>query len=81
VGSGKARSFVDLARAVYAANGRAAAISFRDMPGELRAHYQYFTEARLGRLRAAGYARPFTALEEGVASYVRDFLLAPDPHA
>ena len=81
VGSGKARSFLDLVRAVYAANGRAAAISFRDMPGELRAHYQYFTEARLGRLRAAGYARPFTALEEGVASYVRDFLLAPDPHA
>jgi ADP-L-glycero-D-manno-heptose 6-epimerase len=81
VGSGKARSFHDLARAVYAANGREAAIVFREMPAELRDHYQYFTEARLDRLRAAGYAHEFLPLEEGVRRYVQDFLLAADSHA
>jgi ADP-L-glycero-D-manno-heptose 6-epimerase len=81
VGSGKARSFLDLARAVYAANGRNAEIVFRDMPVELRAHYQYFTEAKLARLRAAGYAKAFLPLEEGVRRYVQDYLLAADSHA
>jgi ADP-L-glycero-D-manno-heptose 6-epimerase len=80
VGSGRARSFLDLARAVYAVCGRDPAIVFRDMPPELRAHYQYFTEARLDRLRAAGYDRPFTPLEEGVARYVRGHLAAADPY-
>jgi ADP-L-glycero-D-manno-heptose 6-epimerase len=81
IGSGKARSFLDLARAVYAANGRDADIVFRDMPAELRDHYQYFTEARLERLRAVGYAREFLPLEEGIRRYVQDFLLAADAHA
>ena len=81
VGSGKARSFLDLARAVYAANGRNADIVFRDMPVELRAHYQYFTEAKLARLRKAGYAKAFLPLEEGVRRYVQDYLLAADSHS
>jgi ADP-L-glycero-D-manno-heptose 6-epimerase len=80
VGSGRARSFLDLARAVYAACERPPAIVFRDMPEALRAHYQYFTEARLDRLRAAGWSRPFAELEDGVARYVRGHLAAPDPY-
>ena len=80
VGSGRARSFLDMARAVYAACDRNASIVFRDMPEELRAHYQYFTQARLDRLRAVGYAWPFTELEDGVARYVRGHLATPDPY-
>ena len=45
-----------------------------------RAHYQYFTEARMERLRAAGYTQPFTSLEDGVASYVRGYLQTNDPY-
>ena len=51
------------------------------MPESLRPKYQYFTEARMDRLRAAGYARPFTTLEDGVATYVRSYLGADDPYA
>jgi ADP-L-glycero-D-manno-heptose 6-epimerase len=50
------------------------------MPADLRGKYQYFTEAPLDRLRAAGYAAPMTALEEGVGRYIRDFLMREDPH-
>lgn len=79
-GTGQARSFADLAKACFAAMGRSPEIEFIDTPESLRAHYQYFTEARMDRLRAAGYARPFTTLEEGVASYIRDFLQTNDPY-
>ncbi|MFQ3623542.1 MAG: ADP-glyceromanno-heptose 6-epimerase [Acetobacteraceae bacterium] len=74
VGTGRARTYLDVANAVFAALGRAPEILFVDTPEPLRAHYQYFTEARMDRLRAAGYQRPFTSLEEGVASYVRGYL-------
>jgi len=80
VGSGRARSFLDLVRAMFAGMGQPERIEFVDMPGDLRGKYQYFTEAPLNRLRAAGYDRPMTALEDGVARYVRDFLMRPDPH-
>ena len=80
VGSGEARSFLDLVRAMAAAMGQDDRIEFVDMPTDLRGKYQYFTEAPLARLRAAGYAAPMTRLEEGVGSYVRDFLMQPDPH-
>lgn len=80
VGTGKARSFADLARATFAALGREPAIEYIDMPVELRGKYQYFTEARMDRLRAAGYDRPFTELEEGVRMYVQDFLSTDDPY-
>ncbi|MBL8837841.1 MAG: ADP-glyceromanno-heptose 6-epimerase [Alphaproteobacteria bacterium] len=79
VGTGKARSFLDLARATYMAAGRNAAVEFVDVPAALRAQYQYFTEARMERLRAAGYARPFTSLEDGVTQYVR-ILDSSDPY-
>ena len=75
VGTGRARTYLDLVHAVFAALNRPAEIQFIDTPAHLRGQYQYFTEARLERLRAAGYAKPFTSLEEGVARYVRDHLV------
>jgi ADP-L-glycero-D-manno-heptose 6-epimerase len=80
VGSGKARSFLDVANAIFAALGREPAIEFIDMPEALRARYQYFTEARTDRLRLAGYRRPSTAVEAGVADYVTRYLTASDPY-
>jgi len=80
LGTGQARSFVDLAVAVYGALGRECAIDYVDTPEEIRDRYQYFTQARMDRLREAGYGAPFTALEEGVGRYVREFLDAPDPY-
>jgi ADP-L-glycero-D-manno-heptose 6-epimerase len=80
VGTGKARSFADLARAVFAAMDRPENISYVPTPEAIRDKYQYFTEARMGRLRAAGYDKPFTELEDGVARYVRDYLSHADPY-
>lgn len=82
IGSGTARTFLDLTRAIYAALGRNADIRFIPMPDDLRGKYQYFTEARMDRLRAAGFAHPPTTVEDGVRSYVQDVLLnAEDPFA
>jgi ADP-L-glycero-D-manno-heptose 6-epimerase len=80
VGTGKARSFRDLASAVFRALGRAPAIDYVDTPLAIRDKYQYFTEARMERLRAAGYVKPFTALEDGVTAYVRHYLETVDPY-
>lgn len=80
VGSGQARSFNDLIAALFQALGREPAIDYIEMPESLRAKYQYFTQADLGRLRAAGYAAAMTGLEDGVADYVRNFLSQPDPY-
>jgi ADP-L-glycero-D-manno-heptose 6-epimerase len=80
LGSGRAQSFLDLVRAMFAALGRAPDIRFVDMPADLAGKYQYFTEAPLERLRAAGYAGQMTPLEEGVRRYVQDFLATPDPY-
>lgn len=71
VGSGTARTFLDLARATFAAMGRPEKIEFIDTPVNLRPTYQYFTEAPMARLRAAGFATQPTSLEEGVRQYVR----------
>ena len=79
LGTGKARSFADLAAAVYGTLGRECTIDYVDTPEEIRDRYQYFTEARMEHLREAGYAAPFTALEEGVGRYVREFLDTTDP--
>lgn len=80
LGSGRARSFLDLTRAVYAALGQAEAIEFIDMPADLTGKYQYFTEAPIDRLRAAGFNAQMTPLEEGVRRYVQDFLATEDPY-
>jgi len=81
VGSGTARSFLDLVRAMYAGLGRNVAIEFIDMPADLRGLYQSFTEAPMAKLRAAGFNHKATALEDGVGRYVRDYLMQSDPHA
>lgn len=78
LGSGRARTFLDLARATFAALGAPERIEFIDTPPDIRAHYQYFTEANMTRLREAGYARTSTPLELGVARYV-EALLARQP--
>jgi ADP-L-glycero-D-manno-heptose 6-epimerase len=70
LGSGRARTFLDLGRATFAALGAPEQIDFVDTPLDIRAHYQYFTEARMARLANAGYRCPATSLEEGVARYV-----------
>ncbi len=80
LGSGEARSFADLARAVFAAAGREPEISYVDTPLVIRDKYQYFTEADMTRLKAAGYARPFTELEAGVSDYVGRYLSQEDPY-
>lgn len=80
LGTGKARSFKDLANATFAAVGKPAAIHYIDMPEELRTKYQYFTEAKIDRLRAAGYTAPFTTLEEGVRDYVQQHLAQEDAY-
>ena len=74
VGTGQARSFADLARAVFAAVDRPPAISYREMPDSLRGRYQYFTQADTAKLHAAGLAPNFHSLEDGLAAYVRDDL-------
>ena len=78
LGTGKARSFHDLASAVYKAAGKTPQITYRDMPEEIRAKYQYFTEANMTKLRTAGYAALFTSLEDGVRMYVQDYLVKED---
>jgi ADP-L-glycero-D-manno-heptose 6-epimerase len=80
VGTGRARSWLDLMGALYGALGREPSITWTDVPPELRERYQYFTEARMERLRAAGYVRPFLSVEEGVRDYVQRFLATDDPY-
>ncbi len=80
VGTGRARSFADLAGAVFAALGRNPAIDYIATPQAIRDKYQYFTQARMERLAAAGYDKPFTTLEAGVASYIREHLSRNDPY-
>jgi len=80
IGSGRARSFADLIGALAAACGRAPRIEYVDMPEALRPAYQYFTEAPLGRLRAAGYDGQFAPLEAAVADFVAGYLARPDPY-
>ncbi|MBU6461535.1 MAG: ADP-glyceromanno-heptose 6-epimerase [Bradyrhizobium sp.] len=74
VGTGKARSFKDLILAAYAALGTRPNIEYVEMPAPIRDSYQYFTQSDVDRLRRAGYNGGFTALEDSVGSYVRDFL-------
>jgi ADP-L-glycero-D-manno-heptose 6-epimerase len=80
LGSGRARSFLDLAAALYRAAGKEPRVQFIDTPPAMRDHYQYFTEAKMDRLRGMGYTAPFTGLEEGIGRYVTEFLGAKDPY-
>ena len=75
LGSGKARTFLDLARAVFAALGKDERIEFIDTPADIRDKYQYYTEANMAKLKGIGYDKPFTSLEEGVGDYVTNYLI------
>jgi len=74
LGTGKARTFLDLVRATFKAMGKEEHISFIDTPEDIRDKYQYFTEADMNKLRNSGYVQPFTSLEEGVEDYVTKYL-------
>ncbi|GAC1308809.1 MAG: ADP-glyceromanno-heptose 6-epimerase [Steroidobacteraceae bacterium] len=78
LGTGSARSFVDLVRAVAKALQTEASIDYVDMPESIRANYQYFTQADMAKLRNCGYTHGFHSLEEGVADYVQHYLMQPD---
>ena len=75
LGTGKARSFVDLARATFAALELEPNIEFIDTPEDIRDKYQYFTEANMDKLRSVGYEKEFTSLEIGVDDYVKNYLM------
>ncbi|MDX1912274.1 MAG: ADP-glyceromanno-heptose 6-epimerase [Saprospiraceae bacterium] len=75
LGTGKARTFYDLASGTFHAMGLPPRISFVDTPADIRDTYQYFTQADMSKLRAAGYLEPFIGLEEGIADYVQRYLL------
>lgn len=75
LGSGKARTFVDLAKATFKATGIDENIEFIDTPEDIRDKYQYFTEANMAKLKSIGYSKPFHTLEEGVHDYVTNYLL------
>lgn len=74
LGTGEARTFLDLANNTFASLSKASNISFIDTPADIRDKYQYFTEADMSKLRKAGYSAPFHSLEEGVADYVKNYL-------
>lgn len=73
-GTGVARTWLDLARALFAAMDRAPRIRFIDIPESIRERYQYHTQADLTRVRQSGYTEPFLSIEEGVRRYVQEYL-------
>ncbi|HTV76160.1 MAG TPA: ADP-glyceromanno-heptose 6-epimerase [Candidatus Baltobacteraceae bacterium] len=75
IGSGGARTWIDLASSVFAALGKRPKIEFIEMPETIREKYQYFTQADISRLRAAGYKEKVTSLENAVADYVQNYLV------
>ena len=75
VGTGKARTFKDLVTAIFKSLNKEPVIEFIDTPEDIRDKYQYFTEADINKLRNAGYNDEFYTLEEGVADYVKNFLI------
>jgi ADP-L-glycero-D-manno-heptose 6-epimerase len=80
LGTGQARSFVDLVQAIGAALNKPVEIEFVEMPESIRANYQYFTQASMDKLVQAGYQEPFHSLEDGVADYVSRYLVQADSY-
>ncbi len=74
LGTGTARTWNDLIGSIFAAVNKPTAIDYVDIPADIRDKYQYFTEANMNKLRAAGYTKPFTPIEEGVRDYVQSYL-------
>ncbi|HSL89485.1 MAG TPA: ADP-glyceromanno-heptose 6-epimerase [Ignavibacteriaceae bacterium] len=75
IGAGKARTWNDLVKALFNAMGKPVNIEYINLPDKLADKYQYFTEASLDKLRSAGYKNPTASLEDGVADYVKNYLL------
>ncbi len=80
IGTGQARTYADVLRAVYAALDEKPEMDFMDLPAEIKRQYQYFTQADIQKLRSVGYTKPFTSLEDGVFKYVRSYLETSDPY-
>ena len=80
IGTGQARSFKDLSENVIANMGKTTHITYVDMPEDLRGKYQYFTQANMANLRAAGYKAPMTSLEDGIKDYVQNYLMQADAY-
>jgi len=76
LGTGKARTFKDLVRAIFYSLDLEPNIEYVDTPEDIREKYQYFTEADMNKLREAGYAKEFASLEEGIDSYVNNYLVS-----
>ncbi|NJC26193.1 ADP-glyceromanno-heptose 6-epimerase [Neolewinella antarctica] len=74
LGTGRARTFLDLAKATFGAMNRQVDIGYVDTPADIREKYQYYTQADMSKLRQAGYTEPFASLEEGVNAYVTNYL-------
>lgn len=75
LGTGKARTFIDLVTPIFKTMSLAVNIEFIDMPGDIRDKYQYFTEADMNKLKTAGYKEEFDSVEKGVSDYVKNYLL------
>lgn len=75
LGTGQARSFIDLVNSTFSALGKKSVIEYIDTPEDIRNKYQYFTEANMAKLIQAGYDKPFTTLEKGVGDYVKHYLV------
>lgn len=80
VGTGEARSFKALAEATFAAVGDKPRIQYMDMPESLKPKYQYYTQAEMGKLRAVGYDKEFTSLEDGVKDFIQNYMAKEDPY-
>lgn len=74
-GSGKARTWNDLVKALFNSTGKPVNIEYIDLPEHLAGKYQYFTEADLSKIKKAGYSQPMLSLEDGIADYVKNYLL------
>lgn len=74
LGTGKARTFIDLVKSTFISMDYAEHIEFVDTPADIRDNYQYFTEANIDKLRTIGYTKPFTSLENGIDDYVKNYL-------
>ncbi|KAA9357099.1 ADP-glyceromanno-heptose 6-epimerase [Larkinella humicola] len=79
LGSGKARTFLDLANNTFQAMGVTPQIEFIDTPEDIRDKYQYYTQATMSKLRSIGYSQPFRSLEAGIEDYVKNYLM-PGSH-
>jgi ADP-L-glycero-D-manno-heptose 6-epimerase len=75
LGTGKARTFKDLVTAIFKSLDKTTVIEYIDTPADIRDKYQYFTEADMSKLQKAGYTEEFYSLEEGVETYVKNFLI------